>query len=130
MDCIFCKIISGEFSSHKVYEDEVCIGFLDINPLNNGHVLVLPKKHFIGIFDIDEETLNHIMKVVKTLSAKVQKAVNSDGITIVQNNGLLQEVKHLHFHIIPTFENSHGISFSKLENPENFEKIANKIKSL
>lgn len=129
MDCVFCKIISGEFSSHKVYEDDICIGFLDINPINDGHVLVVPKEHYTNMEDTDDEVLYHLIGVVKKLYNIVMDAVGADGITVVQNYGLLQEVDHIHFHIIPVFEKSKGISFIKSKETKDLELIAKIIKS-
>ena len=69
MDCIFCKIINGDIPSYKIYEDDIVIAFLDINPISLGHTLVIPKKHYINLDDIDNNTLNHIMKTVNTDTA-------------------------------------------------------------
>lgn len=129
MDCVFCKIISGEFNSHKVYEDDICIGFLDINPINNGHVLVVPKKHSTSMEDTEDKILFHLISTVKKIYKSVMEAVNADGITIVENYGLLQEVEHIHFHIIPTFKEFHGISFNLIDQPEKLDIVREKIKN-
>lgn len=129
MDCVFCKIISGEFSSYKIYEDEECIGFLDINPINNGHVLVTPKKHFANMEETPDEVLFHLISVVKKLYEGIMKAVGADGITVVENYGLLQEVDHIHFHIIPTFKENPGVLFNRGKDLEDLELMAKKIRS-
>ena len=70
-NCIFCKIIDGSIPSKTIYEDEIVKVFLDINPLNPGHTLIIPKKHFKDFDDIDLETLNHIMKVAKEIKLRI-----------------------------------------------------------
>lgn len=105
MDCIFCKIINGDIPSCKVYEDDLVLAFLDINPETNGHTLIIPKKHFKDLSEIDQAELNHILKVAKDLSLKIQEKLNCDGFTLIQNNGFVQDVKHFHLHIVPKYIN-------------------------
>jgi len=106
MDCIFCKIISGEIPSAKVYEDDDFIGILDIRPVNHGHTLVIPKKHFVNIFDTDEETAKKIYPILIKISKAIKDGLAADGINIIQNNEKYagQEVFHSHIHIIPRFK--------------------------
>lgn len=106
MNCIFCKIINKEISSYKIYDDEVVLAFLDINPDSTGHTLLIPKKHFKNIDDIPISTLTHIMKVAKKLKIELEKKLNCDGVTFVQNNGDIQEVKHFHLHLKPYYKNN------------------------
>ena len=95
-DCIFCKIIRGEIPCTKVFEDEHTLAFLNINPDKPGHTLVVPKQHYRNIFDCPPQVLNHTMAAVQTV-AKMHSCVK-----IVQNNEKpLQEIFHLHFHVIP-----------------------------
>ncbi len=101
--CIFCKIINNEIPSYKIYEDELVLAFLDINPDSNGHTLIIPKNHYQDLDDIDEVTLNHILKVAKKLKLLLEQKLNCDGITLIQNNGLVQEVKHYHLHLKPYY---------------------------
>jgi len=126
MDCIFCKIINGEIPSYTIYEDEIVKVFLDVKPINNGHSLVIPKKHYTNINDIDLETLTHIQKTAKELFTKYKQNLNCDGITLCQNNEYGQEVKHYHLHIIPRYEND-GIeiksNLKKLDPKEIYEKL-------
>ena len=65
MDCIFCKIIKGEIPSYKIYEDEYTYAFLDINPVSEGHTIVIPKKHVVNILDADNKTLSHVISTIK-----------------------------------------------------------------
>jgi len=103
-NCIFCKISKGEIPCNKIYEDKLTLAFLDINPVNIGHTLIIPKKHFENIYDVPEDTVTHIMKVAKKISIAIKK-LGSDGINIGINNGKAagQIVFHFHIHIIPRF---------------------------
>ena len=103
-DCLFCKIVSGDIPSYKIYEDNIVIAFLDINPDSNGHTLIIPKKHYLDIDDIPEETINHIFKVAKELKVRIDNNLNTNGLTLVQNNGDIQEVKHFHLHLKPYYK--------------------------
>ena len=103
MECIFCKIINGDMPSYTVYEDDVVKAFLDINPTTNGNLLIVPKKHYENIIDIDLTTLNHINKVAKKLYSLLKEKLHIDGLTLIQNNGLGQEIKHYHLHLTPRY---------------------------
>lgn len=103
-DCLFCKIASGDIPSYKIYEDEIVIAFLDINPDSNGHTLIIPKKHCLDMNDIPLDTLTHIFKIAKELKVKIESKLNADGLTFVQNNGDIQEVKHFHLHLKPYYK--------------------------
>ncbi len=105
MDCLFCKIITGEIPSETLYEDDVVKVFLDINPKTNGEALIIPKKHFVNINDIDLETINHISKVTKDMYKLLQDKLNCEGLTIIQNNDLGQDIKHFHIHLVPRYQN-------------------------
>ena len=107
MDCIFCKIVSGEIPSKKVYEDDSAVAFLDINPANKGHVLVAAKKHFENIFDVPDSYLKNVVSAVKTISGRIKSKLGCNDINIVQNNGRYagQIVSHIHFHVIPRYPN-------------------------
>ena len=105
MDCLFCKIIEGNIPSKTIYEDEKVKVFLDINPNTNGHSLIIPKKHIVTVDELDEELALHILKVEKEMKNLLQEKLNCEGLTIVQNNELGQEVKHYHVHLIPRYSN-------------------------
>jgi len=125
-DCIFCKIIQGEIPATKVYEDEKVLAFMDINPLNDGHTLET-------IFEIDPQDLIATIKVAQKLAIAIKKALDSDGMIVVQlnNKAAGQMVPHLHIHLIPRWEND-GLQIGKWEmKPGDMEKIkdiAEKIK--
>lgn len=101
--CIFCQIISKSIPSNIVYEDELSLAFLDIFPVSKGHTIVIPKEHYQNIEDISNDTLAHIMRIVKQLSILIRKKLNSEGYNILQNNfpAAGQAINHCHFHIIP-----------------------------
>lgn len=106
MDCIFCKIISGEIESSKVYEDQDILAFLDLHPINPGHTLVIPKNHSENIYDIPVEDLQKVVKVAKELAIKIKRTLKTDGISIFQmnENAGNQDIMHYHLHIIPRHE--------------------------
>lgn len=102
-DCVFCAIAAGEIPSFKVYEDELVLAYLDINPFSEGHTLVIPKAHTTGLLDTPEETLAVLLARVKKVAAHLKTALGCDGFHILQNNGAAagQTVGHIHFHIVP-----------------------------
>ena len=106
MDCIFCKIIRGEIPCSKVFENEKFFAFLDIGPVNKGHTLVIPKKHYKNLFDMPKEELNDYLEVIQRVSKAIIKGVNADGININMSNeeAAGQVVMHAHFHLIPRFK--------------------------
>lgn len=101
---IFCKIINNEVPSYKIYEDDTVLAFLDVNPSVNGHTLIIPKKHCKDLYDLDNATFTHIIDVAKKIGPLIEKKLKADGITLVQNNGLYQEVKHFHLHVRPQYK--------------------------
>ena len=103
MDCIFCKIVKGEIPSYKVYEDDMIMAFLDVNPYAPGHTLIIPKEHTLDLETIPDETINHIMSKSKDIAKKVTTKLKAPGYTLIQNNGFVQEVKHFHLHVIPKY---------------------------
>lgn len=114
MDCIFCKIVGGEIPCCKIYEDDLFIGFLDIRPIHKGHALIVPKKHFVNIFDTPAEEAAKIYGVTARVAAAIKEATGCDGINIIQNNGADagQEVFHSHLHIIPRYKDD-GLKFDR-----------------
>ncbi len=104
-DCIFCKIIRGEISCFKVYEDDDVLGFMDVNPVAMGHALVIPKHHSKDIHETPDVWTGKAFAAAGRVASAVQKTVQPDGINIVQANGpgAKQSVFHLHVHVIPRF---------------------------
>ena len=102
-DCIFCKIIRGEIPCFKVYEDDDVLAFMDVNPVAEGHVLVIPKHHSRDILETPPEWVGKTFAGAGRVARAVQKSLAPDGINIVQANGpgAKQSVFHLHVHVIP-----------------------------
>lgn len=114
MDCLFCKIIEGNIPSKTIYEDEKVKVFLDINPDTNGHCLIIPKKHIVTVNELDDELITHILEVEKKMYKLLTEKLNIEGLTIVQNNDLGQDVKHYHVHLIPRYKNDNwNLNFNK-----------------
>lgn len=106
-DCIFCKIAAGEIPSSTVYEDDYFKAILDLGPAAKGHTLVIPKDHSDDLLTVGEETAKRAAGTISKVANGVKEALGCDGINVVQNNGEAagQTVKHLHFHIIPRYNN-------------------------
>jgi len=130
--CVFCKIAQKQVPSSLVYEDDKTVAFLDIRPLNEGHTLVIPKEHYVNIFDIPQELLCYIHEVTKRVAKTVEKATHADGISIIQQNGEAagQEIFHLHVHVIPRFEGQKLPRLSELSEAdrEQLSRTAEKIR--
>lgn len=130
MDCIFCKIISGEIPCMKVYEDDLVLAFLDVNPDSDGHTLIIPKNHYKDIFDIPTNTLSHIYDVAQKIMKELEEKLNCNGFSLLQNNGSVQEVKHYHLHIKPYYDNKKSIEMIKhnelIKDPKEIYEIIKK----
>lgn len=102
-DCIFCKILGGEIPSKKLYEDEDVLAFLDINPANPGHSLVITKKHYETLPEVPDRELEKLVLAVKKIASVLTETVACEGYNIHQANlkAAGQVVPHVHFHIIP-----------------------------
>ena len=116
-DCVFCAIAAAEIPSFKIYEDDLVLAYLDINPFTLGHTLVIPKKHFKGLLDTPDDLLADVVQRVKKVAANLKDALKCDGFNILQNNGPAagQTVPHVHFHIVPRYgtdESSTGCTFA------------------
>jgi histidine triad (HIT) family protein len=135
-ECIFCQIIRKEASASIIYENEEFVAFLSNRPVNEGHTLVVPKKHYENIYEISEEEAAYLFKVVKRVAHAVRDAVGAEGIRIVQNNGWAagQVVFHLHVHVIPMKPQegfTHGKAYRDLSQArvvEALEQDAEKIR--
>jgi histidine triad (HIT) family protein len=98
MDCIFCKIIAGIIPAEKVYEDDKCFAFLDISPVTSGHVLLIPKEHFISMVETPDDLVAYLYVKAKELMPKIKKAMKADYISL---SVVGTEVPHFHIHLIP-----------------------------
>lgn len=101
--CIFCKIVAGAIPAHKVYEDDLCLAFLDVGPIVNGHLLVIPKAHHPNLVETPPATLAALAAKLPALAQAAMAATNTPACHVLTNNGAeaSQSVQHLHFHILP-----------------------------
>lgn len=102
-DCIFCKIVAREIPSFKLYEDAETLAFMDINPVHDGHALVICKAHHPNVFDIEPAAIAAVARTAANVARAVNEAVASDGLNLVQSNGrgAAQSVPHFHVHVLP-----------------------------
>jgi histidine triad (HIT) family protein len=130
--CVFCEIIGGERASSLVYEGERHVAFMDKHPLNPGHLLVCPKKHYATIFDMPPEEVGDLHTLVAKLAAAVRAATDADGMNIGQNNGdaASQIIQHVHVHIIPRHRNdsARGWPSRKEATQEELDRVAAKVR--
>lgn len=130
---IFAKILRGEIPSHRIYEDESVVAFMDVMPQGPGHTLVVPKAPSRNLLDADPATLGPLFTVVQKVALAVRRAFEADGVTILQFNEPAsgQTVYHLHVHVIPRFE---GIALKphtgNMEKPEVLAENADKIRKV
>jgi histidine triad (HIT) family protein len=136
-NCIFCKIVAGDIAASKVYEDDETIAFLDIQPVNPGHVLVIPKDHFENIYTTPVMTWMRVQMTVQKVALAVKNATGADGINVHMNNepAAGQVVPHTHVHIIPRYNDdgfvhwSHNV-YKDAEEMKTFaENITNELKT-
>lgn len=104
MNCIFCEISKKNIPGKFVYEDDIVMAIMDINPICDGHLMIIPKKHYETVFDTPKEVLSHMYDVANKLTPTLMKATNEKGLTLSINYGDKQEVKHLHMHLLPNFK--------------------------
>lgn len=126
--CLFCSIAKHEIEANIVFENENIIAFLDIAPINEGHVLVVPKMHFLDVDEIPNKLLYEIMDVSAKIVNSIKKVYKPDGYSIMQNGGKFNDIGHYHMHIFPRYDNDDfGWTGSGKEHKIGVE-IADKIK--
>ena len=103
MDCLFCKMIDGSIPTKKIYEDDYVIAILDLHPSANCHTLVIPKKHYTDLLEIDNETINHINNAAKKIIPVIMEKTNAKALSTRVNYGETQEIKHYHLHLLPDY---------------------------
>lgn len=126
MDCVFCKIVSGELPSYKIYEDEKYLGFLDISPVNPGHLLLIPKTHYRWVYDVPE--FGEYFEIAKKIALAAKEALGAYSIRFLTVGEL---VPHAHIQIIPQIEPSDKtihLGERKSFAPEKMAEIAKKIR--
>lgn len=130
-DCLFCKIAAGDIPSDTVYEDDDFRVILDLSPAAKGHALIIPKKHYANVYEMDDEFAAKVLPLAKRIACAMKKALNCDGVNILQNNGEAagQTVFHFHVHVIPRYNNDGvGITWKQLQSqPDEQKKLAAEI---
>ena len=127
-DCVFCKIINGSLPSKTLYEDEILKVIMSIDPITNGHLLVIPKNHQVNILDIDETFISHSFKLIREkLYPMLKEKLNCEGLTLLENNFLGQEIKHFHIHLIPRYQNDNAEMICNKEMLEELDIIYEKL---
>ena len=128
--CVFCKIINGEIPSTKVYEDDEVMAILDLSQVTKGHTLVLPKKHYANFLEIPADELGNMIKKVQMIAKEVTTKLNAKGFNILVNTNEVagQTVMHLHFHIIPRYDENDGIKIDFKESGLDLNEVIKEIK--
>lgn len=111
-NCIFCKIAKHEIPGKIVYEDDLCLAFLDLSQTTDGHTLVIPKQHFDHFLDVDAKTLAHMIQVAQQVAKNIEEKLYAKGFNIITNMNEVagQSVKHFHIHIIPRYDENDGFT--------------------
>ena len=124
-DCIFCKIIKGEIPSYTIYEDDKMKAFLDVNPVSNGHVLLIPKTNYKNFLDTPDELIKDMYHIIKTkIYPLLEEKLKITGLSICQ---IGKDVNHYHIHLIPQYENEEFDFKYNKENIKDVEEIYNKL---
>lgn len=130
-DCIFCKIANGEIPSRTLYEDEMFRVILDLGPATRGHALIIPKEHFLNLYELPEEWCAKAFVLAKRMAEQMTEKLSCDGFNLVQNNGEVagQTVSHFHIHLIPRYqEDGQKISWEQTEPaPEELDAVREAI---
>ncbi|MGG0240672.1 HIT family protein [Bacillus rhizoplanae] len=134
-ECLGCRLSNQIEPVNIVFENEYVCCFLDIEPFNEGHTLILPKKHYLDVEELDIETANAIMIASMTISKALKKLFNPDGITICQNGGKFNDLTHYHMHVIPRFKGQRFYAYYEIQKDNikekaKFPETKTKLKSL
>lgn len=131
MNCIFCDILAGKKSGHLIYEDENYVALLDKYPIDVGHALVMPRKHYEKIVDMSEDKVGELFSKIPKIAKAILKATNADAFSLGQNNGRAakQIIPHVHVHIIPRYETK-GTVWTKrgISTDEELSELAKQIR--
>lgn len=125
--CIFCDIAKHTLDANIVYEDDLITAFLDSNPINEGHILIVPKKHYLDIDEIPEEITSHITFIAKKIVTTLKNIYRPDGYSIMQNGGIFNDIGHFHLHIFPRYSDDGFDWIDNKKEAEYSKKVAEKI---
>ena len=130
MDCIFCKIVKGELPSKLVFEDDLIMCFLTIVPINEGHVLIIPKNHYLDTDEIPTEVVTSMMVLSKRIVKVIKEKYSPDGYSIMQNGGEFNDIGHYHMHVFPRYKGD-GFGWTFSDKKHNFsQEIAKELKEM
>ena len=123
--CIFCKIIKNKAPAVRVYEDNETIAFMDKAPFNLGHTLVIPKKHYALLTDMNDEEVGRLFVVTRRIVKAVFEAICADGVNVTQSNGeaASQDIFHVHVHVVPRFKGDSKESFGFFPQRKRFSEL-------
>ena len=125
-ECIFCQIVSGQIASSKVYEDEEVLAFLDITQVTKGHTLVIHKKHYRNMLEMDAEAASSLFARVPKIAKQLQEKLGASGVNIINNNeeAAGQTVFHTHVHLLPRFDATDGLRLTFETHEPDFAALA------
>ena len=129
---IFARILDGEIPCHKIHEDEHVLAFLDVGPLSEGHVLVIPRERKAELHELSDDSAAAIGRVLPRICRAVMQATGAPAYNVLQNNGSLahQAVMHVHFHVIPRFEDGSGLGIEwNARSLEDGDALAGRIRT-
>lgn len=124
-NCVFCN--KENLTTDIVYEDDMVMAFMDMDPINEGHILLIPRKHYLDVDEIPDELLSHMMIIAKKIVSALKEIYNPDGYSIMQNGGMFNDVGHYHLHIFPRYS---GDGFGWISGEGREYKITDKIKRI
>jgi len=133
MECIFCNIKDRKAEAEIIFEDEYVLAFLDIQPVNYGHTLVIPKLHYDNFLTVPKDELDKLIHATKFIAGVVKRSLNADGFNVISNNGnpAGQSVYHFHFHIIPRFNKDFTLKpTTKIYGSGTMQEYGSQIRSL
>ena len=128
-NCIFCKIVNKEIPSEMIFMDDLIYCFLDIEPINEGHILIIPKRHYLDVDELDKETATRIMDFSIVMTRVIKKIFNPDGYTIMQNGGLFTDFGHYHMHVFPRYiDDEFGWTCKSIDNKKSLDVVKENLK--
>lgn len=126
--CVFCDIASKKVNVYTVYENDKIIAFLDCDPINEGHILLIPKKHYLDVDELPKELLTEIMETSQKLVTAIKKVYKPAGYSIMQNGGAFNDIGHYHLHIFPRYSED-GFGWTSLDKAFDYSQdVADKVK--
>lgn len=130
MGCIGCDLAEGRLPSIKVYEDELVIGLMDIDPINNGHVLLITREHRLDLDELTDLESTRIMQVSKLVVRALREVYKFDGYSVMQNGGVFNEITHYHYHVFPRYKgDGFGWTFG-INHPNAIEEEGQRIREV